>query len=100
MILTIHLPDDLGRRLQERASHDGQAVEEYLLHLIERDVVGAEPPDSIDATESAASPPRAGGAATLSDREFQVLLDELASGPVLPRLPTHLTRADIYADHD
>ena len=34
-----------------------------------------------------------------TDDEFERLLDELASGPVLPHLPAEFARADIYADH-
>jgi hypothetical protein len=40
MTLTVHLPDDLERRIRERASRDGRAVEEYVVGLIERDAAG------------------------------------------------------------
>jgi plasmid stability protein len=87
MTLSVHLPDDLERRLRERATREGRAVEEYVLGLIERDAAG---PESARGAEA----PR------LSDREFETLLDELSSGPGLPHLPADFSRADIYADHD
>lgn len=94
MTLTVHLPDDLEQRLRERAFRDGRAVEEYVLGLIERD---AARPASLGVEtfgfHAAQSP-------ALTDGEFEHLLDELASGPGLPRLPADFSRADIYADHD
>jgi len=36
----------------------------------------------------------------LTNEEFDRLLDELASGPPLPRLAADFSRADIYSDHD
>lgn len=96
MTLTVHLPDDLERRLRERASRDGREVEEYVLGLIERDTAGP---------VSGRSPDRPrilpGQTPELSDGEFEDLLDELASGPAeLPHLPADFSRADIYSDHD
>ncbi len=95
MTLTADRPDDLERRLRERASRHGRAVEEYVRGLIEED---------------ASRPERGPGAAApglgldqvpaLSDVEFETLLDELASGPPLPHLPTDFSRADIYDEHD
>jgi predicted DNA-binding antitoxin AbrB/MazE fold protein len=38
--------------------------------------------------------------ATLSDDEFDRLLDELASGPTLSPLPVDFSRLDVYTDHD
>ncbi len=95
MTITVHLPDDLERRLKERASHDGRAVEEYVLGLIERDAAGPGDERGPDASR-----PLPGQAPALSDDEFEGLLDELASGPRLPHLPADFSRADIYADHD
>jgi plasmid stability protein len=95
MTLTVHLPNDLERRLRERASRDGRSVEDYVLELIERDAVGPATGRVVDA--SGVQP---GQDATLSDEEFELLLDGLASGPGLPRLPADFSRADIYADHD
>ncbi len=95
MTLTVDLPDDLERRLRERASRHGRAVEEYVLGLIEQDAAtpeggrGAEPPGL-----------RPGQAHALSDVEFEILLDELATGPTRPHLPADFSRADIYAEHD
>jgi hypothetical protein len=95
MTLTVHLPDDLERRLRERASRDGRAVEEYVVGLIERDAGG---PVSARAVE--ASGFHTAQAPAVTDGEFERLLDELASGHGLPRLPADFSRADIYADHD
>jgi predicted DNA-binding antitoxin AbrB/MazE fold protein len=39
-------------------------------------------------------------ASSISDDEFERLLDELASGPTLPHLSADFSRADVYADHD
>jgi hypothetical protein len=85
MILTVQLPDELGRRLQARASHDGQEPEEYVLRLIERD---------------AASPVPSVAESDLTDEEFDRLLDDLSSGPPLATLPADFSRADLYDDHD
>lgn len=95
MILTVHLTDDLERRVRERASRDGRAVEEYVLGLIERDAAG---PGSGRGVE----PPglRRDRTPAPTDGEFEHLLNELASGPRLPHLPVDFSRADIYADHD
>jgi hypothetical protein len=95
MTLTVHLPDDLERRLRERASRDGRAVEEYVLGLIEQDAAG---PGNDQVVK--ASGLRPGQPPAISDGEFEQLLDELASGPGLPHLPPDLSRGDIYADHD
>ncbi|MHB1560867.1 MAG: hypothetical protein ACYC61_25720 [Isosphaeraceae bacterium] len=95
MILTIHLPDDLERRLRERASRDGRAVEDHVLALIERDAAG---PGGGRVVEAPSLQP--GHTPALSDGDFERLLDELSSGPELPHLPADFARADIYADHD
>jgi hypothetical protein len=95
MTLTVHLPADLERRLRDRASRDGRAVEDYVLGLIERDAAG---PGSDQGIEASGLHP--GQAPALSDGEFEHLLDELASGPGLPHLPADFSRADIDADHD
>ena len=95
MTLTVHLPNDLERRLRDRASRDGRSVEDYVLALIERDAAALGTGPVVDA--SSVQPSRA---ETLSDEAFDVLLDDLAAGPELPRLPADFSRADIYADHD
>jgi hypothetical protein len=38
MIITLNLPEDLERRLSERAAKTGQTLEEYLESLAQRDV--------------------------------------------------------------
>jgi plasmid stability protein len=95
MTLTVHLPNDLERRLRERASRDGRSIEDYVLELIERDAVGPGRGPVVDASSVQLERDR-----TLSDEEFELLLDGLASGPELPHLPADFSRADIYADHD
>jgi hypothetical protein len=79
----------------ERAAREGRAVEEYVLGLIERDAIEPGRSQSVEAAALNAGQPTA-----LSDGEFEHLLDELASGPRLPHLPSDFSRADIYADHD
>jgi hypothetical protein len=95
MTLTVHLPNDLEQRLRERASRDGRPVEEYVLGLIERDAAGPASGRGVEASGF-----HAAQAPSLNDAEFERLLDELASGPGLPRLPADFSRADIYTDHD
>lgn len=95
MTLTVHLPDDLERRLRERASRDGRPVEEYVLELIERDAAAPGRGQGVEASGL-----YTGQAPALSDGEFEHLLDDLASGPGLPHLPADFSRADIYSDHD
>ena len=95
MTLTLHLLEDLERRLRERASRDGRAVKEHVLGLIERDAAGR---GSGRAGEASDLYP--GQAPALTDGEFERLFDALASGPGLPHLPPDFSRADIDADHD
>lgn len=95
MSLTIHLPDDLERRLRSLADREGRSIEQYVLNLIERDAAG---PEGRRASEDSGTQP--GEAPELTDVEFESLLDELASGPPLPHMPADISRADIYAEHD
>ncbi len=95
MTLTVHLPNDLERRLRERASRDERSVEDYVLKLIERDAVGPGRGPVVDASSDQLDRDQ-----TPSDEEFELLLDGLASGPERPHLPADFSRADIYADHD
>lgn len=100
MILTVHLPEDVGQRLRERAARGGQAIEEYVVRLIERDASAIGPIGPGDWFQVDASTRQAGGGAALSEAAFEVLLDELATGPALPHLPADFSRAEIYSDHD
>lgn len=95
MTVTVHLSDDLDRRLREHASRDGRSVEDYILELIEREAASSGSGGNVEASGPA---PVQGPA--LTDGEFEHLLDELASGTRLPLLPADFSRADIYADHD
>lgn len=67
------------------------------IHLAEKELVTVTIMDKAEATNGAVSIPEP---APLSDEDFERLLDELASGPTLPRLPSGFSRANIYADHD
>jgi hypothetical protein len=100
MILTVHLPDDIALRLGERASQRRQAIEEYVVALIERDAAPIGCTTSGDPAISSASSPEQGEGAVLSDDEFELLLNELAAGPTLPHLPADFSRADVNSDHD
>ena len=95
MTLTVDLPDDLERRLRERASRDGRPVEQYVLELIERDAPGPGNGQGVEASGLYTDQ-----APALSDAEFEHLLDEFESGPRLPHLPADFSRAGIYTDHD
>ena len=44
---------------------------------------------------------KASASVSLTDAEFEAILDEMADGSEgLPVLPSDFSRADIYADHD
>jgi hypothetical protein len=86
MTVTITLPPDVMRLLEEKAVRSGRTLETYLTLLAERDVRG------VDAF------PLVGP--QISSEEFDGLLDDLSAGPALPRLPADFSRADIYADHN
>jgi hypothetical protein len=81
--IVVQLPGDTERTLREKAARSGLTVETYLRQLAERDAAQAP-----------------GHPAQMSADEFDRLLDELAAGPGLPRLPSDFARSDIYADHD
>ena len=103
--LTVQLSDDVEHRLRERASRLGQAIEEYVLQLIEMDATRDAPAPKrvVEPREGPvvdASGLRLGGDVALSDHQFNLLLDELTAGPKLPNLPADFSRAHIYADHD
>jgi plasmid stability protein len=101
MTLTIHLTDEIERRLRERASREGRSVKEYVLDLIKRDAANVPPPPAPE--DHSTAPARelgTGEGMVLSDDEFELLLDGLASGPQSLYLPADFSRADIYADHD
>lgn len=89
MTLTVHLPDDLERQLRERAPREGRAVEDYVLHLIERDAAKSEGGLIVDASSL-----HLGKGISLSDAEFGHLLDALVAGPGLPHLPADFSRSE------
>jgi hypothetical protein len=86
MIVTVNLSSEVARGLEDKAARSGMTIATYLQQLAENDISG-----SVGAPLLAPE---------LSLEEFDRLLNELAAGPQLPRLPDGFSRADIYADHD
>jgi hypothetical protein len=84
--VTLEIRSGIEERLREKARRRGQTLEAYLEQLAEREA---------DMDVSAEDEGR-----SLSDAEFDRLLDELSTGPRLAHLPDDFSRADIYADHD
>ena len=80
MTLIVQLSDDIERRLRERASRQGRAVEEYIVELIEREAGQASPAATAPSFKTS-------DGVTVSDEELEQLLNELAAGPELPLLP-------------
>ena len=97
MTLTVQLTDELRRQLRDRAASRGEELEEYVLHLIERDTSGSLAGEGRTTLDAPGVYP---GQAALSNSEFEQLLGDLSSGPELPHLPANFSRADIYSDHD
>jgi hypothetical protein len=86
MTVTLTLPSDVVRLLEEKAVRSGRTLEAYLTQLAEKDIRA-----SIDFSSWEPE---------ISSDDYDRLLDELAVGPPLPRLPAEFSRADIYADHN
>lgn len=86
MTVTLTFPPEVARLLEEKALRSGTTLEAYLGALAEKDARANDGANAI--------------LPDLPAGEVDRLLDELASGPVLPRLPLDLSRADFYADHD
>jgi hypothetical protein len=84
--VVLHLPPDTERKLREKATRTGQSLEAYLEQLARHDAEAS--------NDSGKAPP------SLSEEEFESLLDQLSEGPRLPHLPADFSRSDIYADHD
>lgn len=91
MTVTINLPAETERKLQELAAQAGQSIEGFIQHLVEREVRqadGVEPAPSADAEGGSAvhpgmtfdeilAPVRAGFAESgLSEEELESLLEE------------------------
>jgi hypothetical protein len=87
--VTIQLAPGTEEKLREKASLRGKSLESYIQELIQEEAL---------ATNGTAP----GLAATrLSVAELDRSLDELSADlPSLPRLPSSLSRADIYGQHD
>ncbi len=86
MTVTLTFPPELAALLTEKAVRSGTTLEAYMEAIVEN-----------DARSSGAEAMLPGN---LPTDEFDRLLNELADGPALPRLPLDFSRADIYADHD
>ena len=83
MTLSISLPPDIEKRLNDEAARRGVGTSEYVAKLIEDQIQGLD-----------AQSPTAG--------DFDAVLDEFfATNPeTLPALPGSFSREDIYSDHD
>ena len=86
MTVTLTLSSDVVRLFEEKAVRSGTTLEIYLTQLAEKDIQ--------EGNGFPSSRPE------LSSDDFDHLLDELAAGTALPRLPADFSRADVYADHD
>ena len=82
MTIKLDLTADTIRQLTEKAALAGQSLEAYLEQLAMHDVA-----ESYNGTASAE---------TLSDEEFESLLDDLSSGSRSPHLRADFSRADIH----
>ncbi|MGH2601092.1 MAG: hypothetical protein ACRDJ9_17110 [Dehalococcoidia bacterium] len=81
MTVTLTLPPGAERVLRERATVQGQSLENYLEQLAVREAATAATP--------------------VSDEEFDATLDHLATlGTGLPVQEGKLDRAELYTDHD
>ena len=86
MTVTLTLPPDVARLLEEKATRSGKTLAAYLAALAEDD--------------AQSGPPMLAMLAEMPLDKFDRLLDDLSDGPPLPRLPDDFSRADIYSDHD
>lgn len=72
-----------------------QAIDESVVHLIDRDAVASEVPALIDRSAH-----QTGAGAPLSDETVEFFLSELASAPASPHLPANSSRAKVDCDHE
>lgn len=116
--ITLDLPEETWRRLEEKAARTGNSLESYLKRVIEADAgpanvtpMGTQPAQFPSETVAAfdrwlaelrSLPPIPYPARRLSDAEFARWRAELKDRqlPPLPPLPGDFSREDIYFDHD
>ncbi len=83
MTLTVRISSEIELGLRERASQAGLDLEHYVADLIARDFA---------VTRSSN--------ATLSDADWEALLNALGEDVEVAALPSDFSRADLYAEHD
>lgn len=88
--VTLELPEETRRRLEEKAARKGQPLERFIRGVLEAEADRSGAP-AADATPVSEIP----------FEEFERRLDALTEGmPAMPPLPNDFSRADIYDDHD
>jgi plasmid stability protein len=115
--VTLELPEETRRRLEDKAARNGQPLETFIRGVLEAEAGAANgvplpdenPPNARSAeefdrrlAELKALPPLPPPARRLSDEEFERWRAELKDRklPPLPPLPDDFSREDIYSDHD
>lgn len=88
--VTLELPDETRRRLEDKAARSGQPLEAYLRVVLEA-AAGRVPTPAVETDETPVG--------EISVEEFERRLDALTDGlPPIPPLPDDFSRADIYDD--
>jgi hypothetical protein len=92
--VTLELPEETRRRLEDKAAQKGQPLEIYI-----RDVLEAEADTANGVPRLMEPPPQV---RRMSVEEFNRRLDEMQRFPLpsFPPLPDDFSRADLYDDHD
>lgn len=92
--VTLELPEETRRRLEDKAARRGQSLESYLTLVLEAVAAPANLPPPIPGP----LPP----VRRMSVEEFNRRLDEMQMRPLpaFPPLPEDFSRADLYDDHD
>jgi hypothetical protein len=89
--ITLELPEEIRRRLEDKAAQNGQPLEAFIRGVLEAEAsavpVLREPPPLVRR---------------MSVEEFNRRLDEMQKFPLpsFPPLPGDFSRADLYDDHD
>jgi hypothetical protein len=91
--VTLDLPEETRRRLEDKAARSGQPLEAYIRGVLETEV---------GLTNGAPAGARPALSASQAVEEFDRWLAELEKLPPipLPAVPCDWTREDIYFDHD
>jgi hypothetical protein len=116
--VTLELPEETRRRLEDKAARNGQPLEEFIRGVLEAEAgsTNGVPPAKGPAPSPSQSveqfdrwlaelktlPPSPYPPRRLSDEEFERWRAELKDRklPPLPPLPDDFSREDIYCDHD